>query len=472
MRPPSALLIFLLLQAPLSARTERAPRPKPLIITHVTVIDATGSPAKPDMTVVITGDRITALGKGGRVRIPKDAQVVDATGTFLIPGLWDMHAHTLQEARVETFFPLFIANGVTGVRDMGTTPEEFRLSKQWRGEIASRARLGPRIVASGPLLDGTKPVYPPLSVAVSDEAEGRQAVRSLKRLGVDFVKVYNLLSRAAYLAIADEARKQRIPFAGHVPDAVSVKEASDAGQKSIEHLSGIVADCPSFEPRLKKALAGAASASSPERHLIEQALGTCDEKKAFTLFKSLAENGTWYVPTFVQQKFVEVSRPEADWRLKYVHDSMRADWDSEWKSLTPENLTLFKRVLQRKLEVVGLMRRAGVKFLAGTDAPTRYVLVPGFSLHDELVLFVRAGLTPLEALQTATRNPAEFFGTLGSLGTVEKGKIADLVLLDADPLVDISNTKRIAAVVVGGRFLPKESLAKMLAEVEAAASKK
>lgn len=467
----TSLLILLLLQNPLSAQTNQNSRPHSLVLTHVTVIDATGSPAKLDMTVVITNDRITTLGKGGRVRIPIGAQVVDATGKFLIPGLWDMHAHTLRRVRAETFFPLFIANGVTGVRDMGTTPEEFRLLKQWRKEIADGTRVGPRIVASGPLLDGANPVYPSLSIVASNEIEGRQAVRSLKQQGADFVKVYNRLSRAAYFAIADEARKQQTSFAGHVPDEVSAREASDAGQKSIEHLSGIVADCSTFEPILKKALAEA-SASSSERHLIEQALDTCDERKALILFKRLAKNDTWYVPTFVQQKFVEVSQPGADWRLRYVLDSMRADWESEMKSLTPGNLASLKRVLQRKLEVVGVMRRAGVKFLAGTDTPIRYILVPGFSLHDELVLFVRAGLTPMEALQTATRNPAEFLGTLNTLGTVEKGKIADLVLLDADPLADISNTQRIAAVVFGGKLFPKKSLQKMLVEVEAAASKK
>ncbi|MGH9913929.1 MAG: amidohydrolase family protein, partial [Pyrinomonadaceae bacterium] len=183
------------------------------------------------MTVVITGGRISEIGKTGKVRLPKDAQVVDATGKFLIPGLWDMHAHWSQKE----YLPLFTANGVTGTRIMWGFPYHHA----WRKQIESGTLLGPRMNIASPIIDGPNPIWRG-STAVSNETEGREAVVKSKKDGADFIKVYSLLPRDAYFAIADEAKKQGIPFAGHVPESVSAGETSDAGQKSIEHLTGII----------------------------------------------------------------------------------------------------------------------------------------------------------------------------------------------------------------------------------------
>ncbi|MGH8208801.1 MAG: amidohydrolase family protein, partial [Steroidobacteraceae bacterium] len=225
-----ALLAPALLPAQSSVRTT----PRALALTHVTVIDATGTAAKPDMTVVITGDRITGLGTFGRIAIPQDAQVIAASGKFLIPGLWDMHSHTAIDAAMkETRLPLLIANGITGVRDMAGLLDAI---KQWRREIAAGTLLGPRFVAAGPLLDGPGSIYGPGTksskglgdngyVVVSTAVAGREDVDELKRDGADFIKVYDRLSRDTYYAIADEAKKQSIPFAGHVPYAVTAAEA-------------------------------------------------------------------------------------------------------------------------------------------------------------------------------------------------------------------------------------------------------
>ncbi|MCA1617184.1 MAG: amidohydrolase family protein, partial [Acidobacteria bacterium] len=357
-----------------------------------------------------------------------------------------------------------------------------------RKEIGEGKLLAPRIFANGPIVDGPKSVAPS-ALVVTNETEARRAVNSLKQRGADFIKVYNNLSRVTYFAIADEAKKQGIPFAGHVPYAVSAAEAADAGQKSFEHLAspngGLLLACSSNETEVRKQWVNVVT--SPEATAeeirsvlnasIPQFLETYNEQKARQLIHKLVENSTWQCPTLTVLRgftFFDDSSRYDDPRLKYLTRSEREGRDPKnipWlRNRTPEMRANDKRLYQKNLELVGAMRRAGVEFLAGTDTPGQ-LLVPGFSLHDELALLVKAGLTPLEALQSATLNPAKFFDMQDSLGTVERGKIADLVLLEANPLENIANTQRISSVVVNGRYLPKGTLQKMLAEVEAVANK-
>jgi hypothetical protein len=449
-----------------------------LAFTNVTVIDMTGAPPKPDMTVVIEGNRITALGKARQVRVPRGAQVVDATGKFLIPGLWDMHVHFTE---TERSLPLFIANGVTGVRNMGGKAEELF---KWRSDIAAGRLLGPRIVACGPILDGPQPAAFGASIAISTVADGRKAVIDLKQRGADFIKVYDLLPRDAYFAIVEEARRQRLPVVGHVPLSVTTLEASGAGQKSIEHLGTILEGSSTLGTELRRL----ESAPMPKGDLTEfprriaargeRMLDTYSEQKARQIFGQLIKNHTWQVPTLVvkqSQTFIDDISRNGDARLKYIPQSEQ-EWWSPQKNFfsryrTPEYIVYKKRLFQKELELVGAMHRAGVPFMAGTDVNAAY-LFPGFSLHDELALFVQAGFTPMAALQTATRNPAAFLGELNSQGTVERGKTANLVLLEANPLEDIHNSRRINAVVLNGRYLSKEALQKMLADVEVAAMRR
>lgn len=451
------------------------PQSTQLVFTHVTVVDATGAPAKSDMTVVITGDRITEIGKTQKVRVPKNAQVVDATGKFLIPGLWDMHVHWY----LKDYLPLFIANGVTGARLMWG----MQVHQQWRKEIKSGTLVGPRLVIASPIVDGPNPVWPG-SVSVSDDREARQAVNKARLDGADFIKVYSRLTRDAYFAIADEASKQAISFAGHIPQSVTAAEASDAGQKSIEHLTGILTACSSREEELRKETAAAVSGGqrSPNpansRQLTRSMLESFNAEKAASLFARFKRNQTWQCPTLtVLRNIASLDDPKLrdDPRLKYMPFATRTQWDPtkdfRFKDRTAEDFELARLVFKKQVEIVGAMRRAGVEFLAGTDALNPYCF-PGFSLHDELVLLVSAGLTPMEALRAGTVNPARFLGKERELGTVEKGKIADLVLLDASPLSDITNTQKINAVVVGGKLIPKSELQQMLATVEAAANRK
>ncbi len=445
-----------------------------LVFTHVTLIDATGAEAKPDMTVVIRDGRIAALGRSGKIRLAKSAQVIDASGKFLIPGLWDMHVH---EWNKEAFFPLFIANGVIGVRDMFAPLPPI---KQWRAEVAAGTTIGPQIVAAGIILDGPNPACAPCSIAVGNAAEGRKAVLKVKEMGSDFIKVYSMLPRDAYFAIADEAKRQNMVFAGHVPEFVSAGEASDAGQKSIEHLTGVLVACSAKEEELRKENEARLRADGfrGDTMTLEQsrALDSFDAKQAAALFARFKRNGTWMCPTLSvlrAQAFIGDADFRNDLRLKYIQNFLRKQfWEDGFgfSSRTAEDNARARRVFQKQLEVVGMMKRAGVDFIAGTDTANPYVF-PGFSLHDELALLVQAGFTPMEALQAATRDAARYLGRLDSVGTIEKGKIADLVLLDANPLAEIGNTRKIRAVVVGGRFITKPELDKMLADVVSLVSK-
>ncbi len=469
------LLFLPLLLAFPSAQQSSAAKPTVLAFTHVTVIDATGAPALPDMTVVIGGNRITEVAE--RARVPKNAQVIDAAGKFLIPGLWDMHDHPPDAE----YLPIFIANGVTGIRVMWGQPEHYK----WRQQIEAGELLGPHLFVASPIVDGPKPFWRG-SISVKSEAEARQAVDRSKMFGADFVKVYSTLPREEYFAIADEARKQGIPFAGHVPMAVSAEEASNAGQKSFEHLLGVLPACSTKSDELNRAgQADLTEYLTTDSHLFEGShlhalrepmIDTYSPQKAAALFALFKKNGTWQCPTLTLWKaFRSIDDPAFtnDPRLKYMPVRTRESWDPATvsKRSVAENTALSEKDFEALLHVVGAMQKAGVGILAGTDTQNAYC-IPGFSLHDELALLVRAGLTPMQALQAATLNPARFMGRENELGTVEKGKLADLVLLDANPLLDIRNTTKISAVVQDGRLFPRAALDAMLAKVEVLANRK
>jgi imidazolonepropionase-like amidohydrolase len=463
-------LILIFLFAPHGVEARHSAPARSLVFTHIIVVDTSNGKLYRDSTVIIQGNQIIEVGK--RVSVPGDAEVIDASGKFLIPGLWDMHFHAPDDKQSrEIFYPLAVANGVTGVRNMFGS-EQFL---KHRAEVDSGALLGPRMIVGSPVVDGPLPMWEG-SISVADANAGREAVRMVKQSGYDFVKVYQFLPRDVYFAIADEAKRQNIDFAGHVPFALTAGEASDAGQKTFEHIFGVTIACSTDEASLRPVLAEAAArAKTFPEHLglfvrnETEPLASYSDQKAAELFKHLARNGTYMVPTLVLHQSLGIGpapQPRNDARLKYMTAAIRQLFTWELRFFTSP----YQPVYQRLLVVTGAMHRAGVKILAGTDTFNAYVF-PGFSLHDELELFVKAGMTPLEALQTATLNPARYLNRSRSLGTVEKGKLADLVLLDANPLEKIDNTRKIAGVVVNGKYLARESLQKMLADVEAIANK-
>lgn len=439
-----------------------------LAFTHVNLIDATGTPVQPDMTVIIVGQRIVSIEKSATAKIPGSAQVVAGQGKYLIPGLWDMHVHEIFGDWLpenEKIIPLlFVANGITGVRDMGGDLEPL---KKWRARAASGDMIGPRMVIAGPMLDGPVPRFPS-SAPIKDAADGRRVVDELKRDGADFIKIQSFIPRDGYFAAAAEAKKLGIVFAGHVPDAVRAVEASNAGQKSIEHLTGVFEGCSTIEDELMKAPRG------PGRGRF---LSTYDPAKAKALIALFLKNRTWQVPTLYWERgewLIEQTNSGTDPLAKYAPASWK---EGTWPMFTKDILASWstdplsdrEKFFDAELKMVNEMNKAGVPILAGTDTAAGVRVYPGFSLHQELELIASAGLTNMQTLQTATRNAGEYLG-LADTGTIEKGKRADLVLLDANPLEKIGNTKTIRSVVLGGRYFSRADLDDLLHEVEAAAA--
>jgi imidazolonepropionase-like amidohydrolase len=468
-------MLVLLAISGLTAYAREPVAERPLVFTHVTVIDATGAPAKPDMTVVVSHDRIVAVEKTHKNRIRKDAVIVDATGKFLIPGLWDMHCHLLTNWE---YAPVYVANGVTGVRDMGTTkplPDLAALKKR----VDTGDEVGPRFVYAGRIVDG-RDSYPGMTLVVATPEEARRGVDMLVDAGADFIKVYESLSPESFYAIAQEARKRGVPFAGHVPHSVTAVEASEAGQKSMEHVFPFLDACSTAgdefrNVRIQVQMArrnGPVPADLQARFATtyRNMLAAYSSEKCMELGKRFLKNGTWQVPTLAINLPFLMEEPMKgdDPRFRYVSQKVADGWQRQLAGLGKEQIAAARRQAEVRLTAARDLHRAGVRILAGTDAGTNGFIddVPGFSLHDELSLLVRAGLTPMEALQAATRDAARYLERDDAYGTVEKGKIADLVLLDANPLEDVRNTQKINSVVLNGRLLDKKALEAMLAGAE------
>jgi imidazolonepropionase-like amidohydrolase len=392
--------------------------PSRIAITHVTVIDVRAGTLEKDTTVFIVGDRISAVRAAeGKETLPtKEITVIDGRGKYLIPGLWDMHVHTNGDDRA---LHLLIAYGITGGRDMAGDVAKLADARR---RITSGELIGPRLVFAGPMLEGPPSQADDWTWIIHSPEEARNAIDRLVELRVDFVKVHDGLARKSYLAIAAASKERGISFVGHVPASMTPAEASDLGQKSIEHFE--------FVPKSCHVLFESVAGGAP-RHLPSG----CDPQSLDELLDRFAHNGTWLDPTI---------------------QSFRYWAPTQWNSIFSE----FR-------ELVRSIRQNHVSILAGTDSSS--VLEekgdpPGTSLHDELALLVDAGFTPSEALRAATLNPALFLGLSDSLGTIEAGKTASMVLLEANPLQDIRNTERIVAVISEGRYLNREVLERLRRE--------
>jgi imidazolonepropionase-like amidohydrolase len=429
--------LLLAVVATLATAVPAGSQTQTLAITRVTVVDVADGRLMPNSTVTIAGGKITAVTANGRA--PAGARIVDGQGKFLVPGLWDMHAH--MEASGESALQLSVAHGVTGLRDMGS---DLGLILKMRDATASGRVIGPRIFAAGPILDDA-PGNWPFRMRVRSAADGRSAVRLLKRRGVDLIKVHDNTPRVVFFAIADEARRQSLPVAGHVPRGMTAEEVIGAGQRDIEHLSN---------GSLWKRCSGG------EEYRPE----ACRP-----FFEMLARRGIWQTPTLAATaEIMTVGTPasevKAD-RLAYASQSLRKMWAGNQGTFgTPELIRVLRAMTAVGATVTNDMAKAGVGVLAGCDS-----MVAGFCVGDELAVMVRGGMKPLAALQTATLNPARYFGLEQTLGTVATGRTADLVLLDANPLIDITHVQRVHAVVVAGRLLDRKELDTLLAQVKAAA---
>ena len=460
--------------------------PPTVALRHVTVVNVLDGSLRAEQTVLITANRITAVGPSAEIRVSTNADVIDATGGFLIPGLWDMHVHSVANvaldmavrsvAAMDWHFPLFLAWGVTGVRNMndGTGDLSLELTNSVKRRLAARELHGPRFLANGPSIDGDPPLGSN-SAVVRTADEARAAVNKLVDSGADFIKVYENLSREAYFAIMDQARRRGIPVDGHVPFRVTPEEAADAGQRTFEHVLAMAAGCSTTAAaererfaRVLSPLAGAPAleglAPLTSFHHERALYDSRDPAACGPTIAAYLRNGVADTPNVVAYRdVVNAKEMLADTsRMRLVPPVIRQNWQA---MLGTDVYREMQSVLQPLVPLYSanarLLHEAGVVLLAGTDVGIP-ALIPGLSLHEELELLVEAGLTPLEALRTATINPARVLGLADSLGSVEMGKLADLVLLDADPLVDIRNTQRIRAVVADGRVYRRGDLDRLL----------
>jgi Amidohydrolase family len=359
--------------------------------------------------------------------------------------------------------------------------------RDWRREIEAGTRLGPRWTVGSSIVDGSPSLWEGIGVpyvAVAGADQARAAVRQQAADGAEFIKTYTRLNRESFHAIAGEARRVGIPFLGHIPDFVPLTEVSDAGLHSIEHLFEFWYDTSRDEQRLRREIAriqidgGDYAGWFTKLHHIEYAAArSYDRGKAARVFERLARNGTHVTPTLTVHWTCDVPDevPHDDPRFRYVSADTLGYW--QWtnenfylKGRTPQESVERRELFARRMHLAGELARAGVPLMTGTDLGTAYLL-PGFSLHDELRFLVRAGLSPAQALRAATLEPARSLGRRDQ-GTVERGKVADLVLLDADPLRDITNTTRIDSVFVGGHLIDPAARQRMLAEIEAAVQRK
>jgi imidazolonepropionase-like amidohydrolase/pimeloyl-ACP methyl ester carboxylesterase len=418
----------------------------------------------PHQTVVVSGDRITNIGPAPKVQVPEAAVVIDGRGRYLMPGLADMHAHVL----VEDELILFIANGVTTARNMAGGPEHLA----WRARIKQGDLVGPTIYTAGPFIDGDPPEWPDSTVVTTHE-QAQDAVSAQKKAGYDFLKVYNSLTREAYDALTQVAKSHGIPVTGHVPRDVGLHRALAARQRCIEHLDGyevalISDDAPSID---RKAFA----------HLFFWL--HLDTSKIPDLVCKTREAGTWNCPTLiVPQRWV--SPDEATALLKrdefrYVAPEMleyHLPGNNYLKDFTPELFEAAAAGDRVRKRLTKALHDGGARILLGTDCANPLV-IHGFSLHEELRNFVDAGLTPYQAIKAGTHDAAEFFDALDEFGTVTEGRRGDLLLLEENPLDNVSNVAKRLGVMVRGKWYPQaelqarlEALAEKYAEERAAAA--
>ncbi len=390
-------------------------------------------------TVVVSGGRITEVGPAATVRVPAGATRIDGRGKFLMPGFAEMHAHlpnpvTAPAGVVERVLFLYVANGVTTARGMLGNPAHLAL----RDSIARARLLGPRLFVAGPALGGN---------SVPTPADGARMAREQRAAGYDHLKIQEGLSAEAYESIVVAAKAAGIRFAGHVPDAVGVARVLAAGQASVDHFDNYAATL--------------------------DADGAVSDAEIAALVAATKAAGAWVVPTmalwetFRSAEPVDALRQRAE--LRYVPRQWVDNWSTavgNIRSDTPDPAP-GARELEIRRRVLKAAADGGVGILFGTDSPQLFS-VPGFSIHRETRVMAASGLTPFQILASGTRNVADFYGARDEFGTVAPGRRADLILLDADPLVDVANVERRAGVMVAGRWLPESEIQARLAEIAAA----
>lgn len=436
-----------------------------LFLTGVTIIDVVDGSEVAKQTIAIRGGRIIEIVPDTQINLPSSAQIL-ATGGYVVPGLWDMHVHTMTDPDValDYFFPLFIANGVTGVRDMGSVVDGI---VETRSRIESDASIvAPHLYVSGPLLDGQAlPWYGDLPLVLKTAEDVNRELPKLKAAGMDFFKVYDALPAEAYDAVIAYGEAHNIPVAGHSPKGINLAGAGKAGQRTVEHLSPFgFRDCfADADEWFKRSIDAKFRQGAQAYYEVTQELfDELDRDSCWAAFKSMAEGGTRFSPTLVMELNDRSRVPEAD--LAYLQPSAREWCQAGLTGIDKANPELREKVYSGYGELLNEIRETGVTVIAGSDVPNN-CLVPGFSLHWELERLVEVGFTPLEALQSATLHAADVMGRVEELGQVAPGYIADLVLLEENPLNDIDHLRSLQGVMSKGKWVNGDDRAVMMRSV-------
>ena len=449
-----------------------------IIISNVNVIDVVDGTVIKGQDVIIEGANIKSILPHGEVKL-QAKQLVNGESKYLIPGLWDMHVHT---GDADIFFPLYIANGITGIRDMGGGMErstgnlsvKFQKLSSWRNEVIHGKRLGPEMMLAGSMIDGSPTVWPG-TIGVTDSSSIHAAIQGQKDLGVDFIKVYHNLNLEQLTEVSRASKEQSIDFAGHIPLSSPPLETlihlSRLGQSSIEHMMQVQVAISKEDTQIHSFMDVGVACSK----IIHQ----IDLQKEKELYDVFIENDTWLTPTVsvwwgIGQLDQEHDEFYQKW-LDYIPDHITTEWnrnpfqDTEQTDHTPEDYEIFREASLNMAKLAKRMYNYGVNLMAASDAANP-MIVPGYGLHKELELMVRGGFTPAEVLKSATVNPAIFLGRT-DIGTISTDSRADLVILNADPLVDIKNTTHIDGVILQGKYLDRGKLDELLIEAKTKASK-
>lgn len=446
------------------------------LIRNVGLVDVETGTLRQNQDVILRDGRVAFVGSAEPARSKGSLITIDGAGKYLMPGLWDMHTHSYQLSP-QYHHPLFIANGVTGVRDMSgcmSEPDSFLACiddrKRWNEALQVQSGLSPRYIRQSSFqINGGNEVpdsYPEFFKARTAE-EVRRLVAFYKQAGADFLKTYTELSPVAYRALAEEARNQGLTLAGHRPMRVSLEDMLAAGQRSVEHPRLFLLECHTGAAAFR-ALPDPLSAYNSEfrRRLVDEH----DSEGCSALINSLADTGIWWTPTLQVLRMSALAGDEEfrrDSRLKYIPYLIKqimwmpdADRAAE-QAADSSGCNIYAAMYRMALDHVGYAQSAGVNILAGTDAGDTYVF-PGFSIHDELIELVNAGLSPAEALRSATLDAAIFSGMDERFGSIASGKVADMMLLDANPLENVHHTQQIAGLFFNGRFFDRAALDQLL----------
>lgn len=446
-----------------------------VVIQNITTIDAVNG-VNENRDVVIREGKIIRVAETVDLSAAEHIEIIDGTGKYLIPGLWDTHVHfSYDEDLTPAMFDLFLIYGVTSVRDTGA---EIGYVKEWKDRALANPLEAPRVMIAGPLLDGMPNVYdgsspgrPLLSEGYATVDEVTEGIYRLDSIGVDLLKAYEMLTPEQFHEVTRLGNELGLKVTGHVPLSMDVISASNAGLNSMEHLRNLELSSASnadelLEERQQMLFDGKDDEGGDLRSRIhsaqrERAIQNYDDQKNDEVLSVLAQNETWQIPTLaLNLGATELHYTEPEWQetFRYLPQVVEANWRESAAARADSEVTPFwVQQSEWLLNMAGKIHRAGIEIMAGTDTPIG-LLTPGKSLHRELYLLVEAGLTPLEALKTATLNPAIYFGMEDELGTIEVGMWADLLMLNSNPLDDIRNTKEIHTVIRQGNVLNPDRL--------------